>query len=78
MRKAPGPGGRQANGFKQLGHAVLAIRFFHVLMQPQRLPDDLLHRHARVERGEGILKNNLQLAPELVQRAPEASVISSP
>ena len=39
-------------------------------MQPQRLSDDLLHRHARVERGEGILKDDLQLAPELIEARP--------
>ena len=67
MRVAPGPGGGQAYGFKQLGNAVLTVRFLHVLVQPQRLADDLLHRHARVQGGEGILEDDLQLAAELIE-----------
>ena len=59
VRITPGPGRGQADRPEQLGDAVLAIRFFHVLVQPKRLTNNLLYRHARVQRGEGILKDDL-------------------
>ena len=39
-------------------------------MNVQRLADDVLHRHARIQRAVGVLENHLQLAPPRAQRRP--------
>ncbi|MNY30863.1 hypothetical protein D3C86_1649960 [compost metagenome] len=36
-------------------------------MKPQRLTDDLFHRHARIERSKRVLEDDLQLAAKLVK-----------
>ena len=53
---------------EQLKNALLP-RGFAVgqLVDVQRLADDLLDRHARVERAVGVLKNHLELAPPRAQ-----------
>ena len=40
--------------------AALAVGQF---VNVQRLADDLLDRHARIERAVGVLENHLELAP---------------
>ncbi|MNS86113.1 hypothetical protein D3C72_1200040 [compost metagenome] len=67
MRIASGPGGRQPDGFQQFRDAILAVGFIHILVQPQGFTDDLLNRHARIERGERVLKDDLQFTTKLVQ-----------
>ena len=69
MRKAASPGRVEAHHVEQSGHA-----FFRrgMAMHPQRLGQDLPHPHARIERGEGVLKHHLQPWPQRAQRlAPQ-------
>ena len=40
---------------------------FGQFMNVQRLADDLLHRHARIQRAVGVLKNHLELPPPRAQ-----------
>ena len=44
----------------------------------ERLGDDLLDRHARVERGERVLEDRLRLAAVAAQRALRTRAMSAP
>ncbi len=58
----PGVRGVQPDGLEQFGDALLAGGFASgERMNIQRLADDLLDGHARIERPEGVLKNHLKL-----------------
>ena len=39
-------------------------------VEPERLADDVADRHARVERGERVLEDDLHVAPQAAQLAP--------
>src|SRR5439155_4489643 len=58
-------------GPQYLGDAGIARR--SVKLRPldhEGCSDDLAHRHARIERGEGVLKDELHARPQRPQRAP--------
>src|SRR4029079_6051566 len=59
----------QADRAQQLVDAALAFLSLVELVHPERLGDDLAHRHARVERRVGILENDLQLAADVAHPA---------
>ncbi len=55
---------RQAHEFQELGDAAGNIGGRSHLVDAQRLADDLLHRHAWIERAVGVLKDHLDTAVE--------------
>jgi hypothetical protein len=61
--------GAQAHLLKQLSHAPGALVARHDAVEHQRLGEDLADRHARIEGGEGVLKDDLHLAPKRPQAA---------
>ncbi len=55
--------GQQAHRFHHLEHARLPLVLVQLRPQrAQRLGDDLAHRHARIERGQRVLEDDLQVA----------------
>ena len=69
MRKAPHVFGVQAHGFEQIDHAGLVFSGrLGELVDGQRLANDGFDRHARVERCERVLKNDLHVASHFAQR----------
>ena len=69
VRKAPHVAGVQAHGFQQIDHAGLVFSGrLGELVDGQRFTNDGFDRHARVERGEGVLKNDLHVTPHFAQR----------
>jgi hypothetical protein len=62
VRVAPGVLGQQADDIEELAHALLARGLVADLVHVERLGEDLAHRHARVERGIGILEDDLHVA----------------
>ena len=55
--------GTQADGPKKLLHPPSALGATVELVDPQRLGDDLAHRHPRVQRRVRILEDDLDIAP---------------
>src|SRR5262249_27125059 len=54
----------EANGFEQRTNFLDLLVLVSDTMDDQRFADDLTHRHARIERGIGILKDHLNVATE--------------
>ncbi len=52
-----------------VGHAALQLDALRDPVDPQRVPDRLLDRHGRVQRGVRILEDDLHLAPDAAQLA---------
>ena len=68
MRVAPGVLRMQANLLKQLGNPFRPSGSRQDIgVNDPGLRDDLGNRHLRIERGIGILEDNLNLPPELHQ-----------
>ena len=61
MRIAPGMFGQQADDFEKLAAARRLRLGVADLVHAQRLGQDLAHGHSRIERGVGILKNDLHV-----------------
>ena len=57
--------GGKPDELEQLGHAAAVAPRFAAVEEHQRLRDDLLDRHQRVERVTGILEHHLHPAPML-------------
>src|SRR5712691_1311544 len=62
MRIAIGKVGVETDQTKQLLDALLLGLAFGKMVNLERLADDAADRHARVERGVGVLKDHLHLA----------------
>src|SRR6266699_2930647 len=58
----------QADDTEQLLHPLILLATLDQAKVDQRLGDDVAHRHARVKRGEGVLKDNLQPLSLLAQQ----------
>src|SRR6185369_8756971 len=52
---------------QQCGHAIAAFTLRALMMNYERLANDVADLHARIQRGVRILKNDLHLAPGLAQ-----------
>ncbi len=76
VRVAPRLLGRQPHRPQQVGDAGLPLAAAHGRVQPDRLADDRLHAHARVERGERVLEDDLQVAADR-RSSPGARVARS-
>ena len=74
VRISAGEIGRKADESEQLGNPLLArTRRAGEVMDVERLTEDIGHRLPRVERGEGILKDDRHVAPHPPHRArPQA------
>ena len=59
--------GQQADDLQQFAAARLARRGVADLVHPQRLGQDLAHGHARIERGVGVLKDDLHVPAQPAQ-----------
>jgi hypothetical protein len=57
----------QPDQSQQLGDTVVAPFGRHDVVQGERFGEQLLHGHARIERGVRVLKDDLHLAPERSQ-----------
>ena len=53
--------GQQADDLQQFAHPRFARSGIADLVHPHRLGQDLAHRHARIERGVGVLKDDLHV-----------------
>src|SRR5262249_57242800 len=62
MREARHLGGSKSDKLEELGDPLAPIALRRAV-DLQRLADDVARRHARIERGERILKDDLHLAP---------------
>src|SRR5262249_40480927 len=61
---------RQATDREQLAHALQSADAFGLdAVHEQRLADDLLHGHARIERAERVLEHGLHMAPARLRAA---------
>ena len=69
---------RVAKPFQQPGHAPLCFPSAHHVVHQQRLHDGETDRQARIERGVGILKDELNIAPQVLQRRPLQLIDSPP
>ena len=58
----------QADLFQQFDNALLAIIALGDVMDLHAFADDLADAHARVERGVGVLEDDLHLAPQIAHR----------
>src|SRR3954453_20069936 len=61
---------RQADGAQQLVHPLLPRVALVPAVDPQRLRDDVAHRHARVQRRVRILEHDLHLTPHIAHLTP--------
>ncbi len=57
--------GTEPHQFEQLGNSVNFLRPFESLIERQRPPDDFDDLHARIERGEGVLEDHLNIPSDL-------------
>ncbi len=67
VRIAPGMFGQQADDFQQLAPARGARRGVADLVHPQRLGQDFADGHARIERGVGVLEDDLHVPAQPAQ-----------
>ena len=68
MRIAPRVLGQQADDGQKLAGALLALGLGVQAVHGHRLDQDLAHGHARIERGVGVLEDDLHVAAQLAQR----------
>src|SRR6516225_1716518 len=64
VREAAGGGLVHANGVEEFGDTLAADIAAQAFVDDKRLGDDVFDSQSRVERAEGILKNDLQVAAE--------------
>ena len=57
----------EADQLHQLAHHLAAIGLVAHFMDDQRLDQDVVDRHARIERAERVLEDELQLGAEAVE-----------
>ena len=69
---------QQADALQQPGHPLLCLPAAHHVVYQQRLHDGKTDRQARIERGVGILKDELNIAPQVLQRRPLQLVYPPP
>ena len=69
MRKAVVVLGREADPLQQVLHFAPQLAALGDALQAQRFADDLADPLARVQRGVGVLKDHLQLAPQRSHRS---------
>ena len=68
VRIAPRMLGQQADDGQKLAGALLALGLGVQAVHGHRLDQDLAHGHARIERGVGVLEDDLHVAAHLAQR----------
>ncbi len=68
VRVARGVKGLHSHGLEQVGHPLLELLALGNPVNEQRFADDGADRHAWVERGVGVLEDDLHVAPQGPQR----------